>query len=58
MQNQKNLFVIILSKSYMNVLLHYLLNDIHAFFYKNILYKNVKDEIGQKIKNVGRICPS
>ena len=24
---------------------------IHAFLYKNILYKNIQDEIGQKIKN-------
>ena len=28
------------------------------FFYKNILYKNIHDEIGQKIKNMLRISPS
>ena len=28
------------------------------FFYKKILYKNIEDEIGQKIKNVQRICSS
>ena len=31
---------------------------IHAFFNKNTLYKNVQDEIGQKVKNVLRILPS
>ena len=26
---------------------------VHAFFYKkNILYKNVQDQIGQKVKNI------
>ena len=27
-------------------------------FYKNILYKNIDDEIGQKAKNILRICSS
>ena len=27
-------------------------------FYKNILYKNIEDEIGQKVKNILRICSS
>ena len=31
---------------------------LHAFFYKNTLYKNVHDENGQKIKNIVRILPS
>ena len=31
---------------------------IHAFFYKNTLYKNVQDEIDQKVKDVLRILPS
>ena len=25
---------------------------LHAFFYKNIIYKNIQDEICQKVKNV------
>ena len=29
---------------------------LHAFLYKNVLHKNVEDEIGQKIKNIRRIC--
>ena len=29
---------------------------IHAFFYKNILYKNIEAENSQKIKNILRIC--
>ena len=36
-------------------------DDTHStrfFFYKNTLYKNVQDEIGQKVKNVLRILPS
>ena len=28
---------------------------IHAFFYKNILYKNIEDEMGQKVKIILRI---
>ena len=27
-------------------------------FYKNILYKNIEDEMGQKVKNILRICSS
>ena len=27
-------------------------------FYKNILYKNIEDEMGQKVKNTLRICSS
>ena len=26
--------------------------------YKNILYKNIEDEMGQKVKNILRICSS
>jgi len=29
---------------------------IHAVFNKNILYENIQDEIGQKVKNILRIC--
>ena len=25
-------------------------------FYKNILYRNIEDEMGQKVKNILRIC--
>ena len=27
-------------------------------FYKNILYKNIEDEMGQKVKNILSICSS
>ena len=27
-------------------------------FYKNILYKNIEDEMGKKVKNILRICSS
>ena len=37
---------------------HHLLS-LHAFFYKNTLYKNVHDDDdGQTIKNIVRILPS
>ena len=29
----------------------------HVLFYKNTLYKNVQDKIGQKAKNILRILP-
>ena len=33
--------------------------QLHAFlFYKNKLYKNIEDEMGQKVKNILRICSS
>ena len=35
-----------------------LLRTTARFFYKNTVYKNVQDEIGQKIKNVLRILTS
>ena len=38
---------------------HFTCHD-HTRFssYKNILYKNIEDEMGQKVKNILRICSS
>ena len=35
-----------------------ILRNTRFSFYKNILYKNIEDEMGQKVKNILRICSS
>ena len=46
------LFVIIIAQPVL-----YICNTRFSF-YKNILYKNIEDEMGQKVKNILRICSS
>ena len=33
-------------------------SDTRFSFYENILYKNIEDEMGKKVKNILRICSS